>query len=148
MTSSYIGQQIYEGENPILAAVSVAFYKTLEGVDDTIEYIQTQLERYALKKHQNDVENKEIKINAMDFNHCDIVRLKTVDKKYVSYRLNIKEITESNGDPCSSHYLNYEHVLVSKSEGCMRVPSCKPPDDSLFRIETKEIVGRATETKQ
>ena len=92
----------------------------------------------------------------MDFNECEVVRLLTYERKYVAYRLLIKEvkknaIKDSDIEPFSYYYLDYEHVMVPKSDGInanikinipschKRVPTCILSDDLLYRVEIEEI---------
>ena len=107
----------------------------MKGVYEDVSKIQGQLESFVF---ESKVSSEEINLNVMEFHNCMVVRLRTFDKKFVNYKLLIREIKyeSSNTDPNSSYDFKYEHVLVTKGyqNSCMRVISCVTNSERRYFI--------------
>lgn len=111
-----------EDEDPILRAVSWAAYRALQskGVYEDFQRVKKILESFVIRdKGYQDI---------TDFDQCYIVRLRTLNKQLgskalVDYKILIQEVNGSDDDLYSRYEKRYEHVLVSKTHGCMRVIS-------------------------
>ena len=140
---SRTGQTIHDGDDPILNAVTSALYKTLssKGIDEDLSYIKHTLLRFIPRKKKY---SKNSTLDVSDFDQCKIpqIHLKDSDEK-VDYEVKIKEIKDKEGKDGNAGSLsyrcfNYEHVILSKRDGCIQIPSYIPSDDLFYRIEIEK----------
>ena len=105
-----------------------------KGVYENVRKVQKYLENFAIGDKGK---HKDINISVKDFDQCELERLWTFDKKLKSkrladYKIKIKQVTDNNSDLYSRYKFEFEHVVVSKNDGCMRVISSLQNDGEKY----------------